>query len=346
MWRKGFGFTVLTACLVFIGILSLLNYSASFALISGIILAGIAIWLSQFVIGWNRTKSIIQFLVTYAVLLFLIWLAYMKLFPVVYLSIGTVPGVLEDYQAVIKPSDEKLISFIVQESGTLDSYQFLFQSSQPANFDLDSSQPIRFQERLIQSHKRGFLLREVSLQPLNVDDVGKVNITLADGSSFQGDLCGYFYEFFSTHPDIFIPQCPSTRIELVDFPKDSFYAAKNATNIENFVYIDTESVRWSVWHLDQGIKFSYIPPPFYHLRALLSPFIGISFWSQWVFVIIGMISTFIATSILKPTIVNLINDKFKSRIEKRIGGKPKTKVKLIISGRGEEKEIEIEQDES
>jgi hypothetical protein len=92
-----------------------------------------------------------------------------------------------------------------------------------------------------------------------------VNITLPDNTPFRAPFCGY--------------NCPETEVELIDFPKNFFYEAKNARDLNSLPYLKTETIQWHVSHPDRGISFAYnpYPSPINILTPLLQTVNGIYF---------------------------------------------------------------------
>lgn len=186
----------------------------------------------------------------------------------------------------------------------------------------------QFFEREVFSTPKGFLLQELNISPLKATPLGIVELELPDKTLLKGELCGS-------------KGCPSNEIILSDFPEGSFYAAKNAQDLQSLKYIDTSTTSWSVLDLDSGVTFAYIPQPFYNFRNILFPFLGISQINEWMIGLLGLILTFFVTPIVLP----VINDEIKQRIlrlfKKPVIDEKPTKLKIIVSPSGDEKEIEV-----
>jgi hypothetical protein len=186
--------------------------------------------------------------------------------------------------------------------------------------------------REVTSSNRGLLLKEVHIAPLQANSEGYVDLNLPNGKRLSGYLCTYY--------------CPKSKIRLRDFPKNYFYDAKNDVSLQRDPYIDIETITWSVNDLNEGIKFSYISPPYYYLLPLVKPFVGISSLSELIIVLLGIIGGLIVTPIVGAFLSDLVKSKIKSRFEKPPKKKQSRRTTLIVSSKGEEKVIEIDEDES
>jgi hypothetical protein len=82
------------------------------------------------------------------------------------------------------------------------------------------------------------------------------------------------------------------------------------------------------------------------LLPILKPFVEISSLSELVIGLFGIIVGLIVTPIVKPVLSNLVQNKIKSWLDRLTKKKPSKKVTLIVSSKGEEKEIEIDEDKS
>jgi hypothetical protein len=238
------------------------------------------------------------------VLFFLLmwWIAPRAQFPLV-----------AEYHVLIEPVDPTMRSFKIAEEVVVFSYP--------------SGMTLPYVERQIDSTNRGFLLREAHVVPLEADSSGYVDVTLTDGTSLKGSLCGDF--------------CPQATVELRNFPKNSFYDAKNAEVEGRDTYIDIETITLSISDLEQSIVFAYVPPPYHYLRLALAPFVGLSSFGEFVVASLGLICAVIIIPIVRPALSDVVKERFKSRFKKRPQKKVGKKATLIISGKGEEKEVEI-----
>ena len=298
--------------------LFLTSYYASFALLLGIFLSRPAkvlfhpfkLWLQK----WKWWQWIILILII--ILPLLLVLSSPPLPPP--------PPVVEEYSVIIEPVYPEMERFTVDE-------EIIFYSKQEINDIYGQMIYSSLPKREVTSTNRGLLLREVHIAPLQANSFGYVNYTLPDGILLSGKLC--------------TNDCPVSRIELRDFPNNSFYDAKDVDgSISYDSYIDKEKISWSASNLNKGIKFAYIPSPYYYLLPLLKPFVEISSIGQLVIVLLGIIGGLIMTPIVKPFISHLVKDKIKSWLERPPKKKPDKRVTLIVSSNGEEKEIDIDED--
>ena len=296
------------------------SYSAGLVLLLGLFLSRpakllfhrVASWVQKW-IGWKWITFI-----------FLVIILITFLSPVPYIH-PHLP-VVEKYSVIIEPVDPKMERFRVIEEVFFYSTQEVDIKNGPMNY---SSLP----EREVTSINRGLLLREVHIAPLEANSRGYVNLTLPDGILLRGYLCADY--------------CSKSRIELREFQENSFYDAKDVEgNISYDSYIDKEKISWSASNLNQGIRFAYIPLPYCYLLPVLKPFVEISSLSQLVIVLLGIIGGLIVTPIVKPVLSNLVINKIKSWFDRPTKKKPGKKVTLIVSSKGKEKEIEINEDKS
>jgi hypothetical protein len=217
--------------------------------------------------------------------------------------------VVTEYYATIKPTDFSKGKFSVSEE-----VKYEVRNS-PCEHPSEITKSINEETmpvRTVNSLSRGLLVREIQLVPL-------------DGSWLENDCCA-----------------SGENIELVDFPKNSFYEARRVEGVITSSYLDTESVHWKQYSSRDNIVFAYIATPYHIFRNFLSPLIGVSYQSNWVLGLSSIFISFVLIPIMKPALEDYIKSKAKSIIEKK---KDKTSEpvtsSLIISSKGEEKKIEI-----
>jgi hypothetical protein len=225
--------------------------------------------------------------------------------------------IVEKYLVIIEPETSKEDTFRIRETVT---------NPCPGLGRQNSIEVYNVPEREISGSPRGLLLKEVAIFPLQSSG-GIVNLHLQDGRFLVGPLC--------------VGRCPESTVELRDFPIGSFYAAKWAEKLELSPYIDTEKITWTIQNLDEGIVFAYVPAPFFYLRPIIEPFAGASSMSQLLVGLFGLIGTIIVTPIVKPVLFSRFQNTLGSWLDKRSGVDPSPKVKIVVSGKGEEKEIDM-----
>lgn len=160
-------------------------------------------------------------------------------------------------------------------------------------------EPVDLPPRVVTSRPAGFLLNEVTIAPLGMDANGSFSVRLPDGGELEGMFCESGL-------------CPTVDVELLDFPRDSFYAAKMAANLERFPYLDKETVRWTVVDPRKGITLAYIRPPFNRFLFLLKPFIGASTFGEWSVAALGFFVSSVVIPIVKPVFTNLAQERIKN----------------------------------
>lgn len=249
----------------------------------------------------------------FSIIFFVIWALPLWFLDSEPVPISATLPVVAEYHIAIKPVDSTLKNLKIEEEGILDGEMKLLS------------------ERQISGTSRGFLLREVRITPLEADASGYVNLILPDGSSLRGPLCGSW--------------CPQSTVELRDFPKNSFFDAKNAEQVgEPDTYVEVETIILSIRDLEQGIVFAYIPPPYHYFRPMLAPFVGLSSFGEIAIVIFSLTGTIILVPIVQPIIYNLAKSRLQSWFKKESKEKSVKTATLIVSSKGEVKEVEVNED--
>lgn len=215
------------------------------------------------------------------------------------------PPVIEQYTVVVEPSPSDANQFVVKESGLLDCEEFGVCGTEEEAFSLPPYE--------IESQPRGFLIREVTITPLKVEGQGR--LTLPNGILFSGPICTF--------------ACPSSQIELSEFPQNAFYDAPNTTNLEVDTYLDTETVTWEGEELEEGIRFAYVPAPFHFVRGALRPFIGLTSLPQWLFLIVMYAFTKLVEPLFFEAIQNRIKRRFPGLFPPDKGGDTAVKIEIV-----------------
>jgi hypothetical protein len=325
-------YTVLLIFLLALIGLFAVNYTAGLALIVGSALSLIVVRLWSILIKSSRRSCIL------ASLLLSLFIVGIVIFFFTLFSLGgevqstdtTCLG-LEPYfrtstkssQIVIEQSKVSPGNFIAREQVDILQEQVECKNGHALSVLNADTKTVQLSDRQIESQDRGFLLKEVSFTPSST-----VTSELPNGNSRITPL-----------------NILNTQVNIRDMPKDSFYAAKDAENLTLDTYVDTQTVQWSVRNASDGIVFAFIPTPFNILRPLVTPFVGISSWSEWLVAIIALVAGLIVHPIVAPVLNEIAKGRFKSWFD-RPTTQPKTTQptetgKLIISAKGEEKEIEI-----
>ena len=156
--------------------------------------------------------------------------------------------------------------------------------------------------REVASTNHGFIVQEVHINPLQANEFGFSSLTTSDGKSINVELCRH--------------SCPEGSVTLLNFPKNSFLEAKYDTNLQINSYLDTETISWSTKNLNKGIIFAYIPPPFYHFKLVLKPFLGVASFNQWIVAFLGAVGSIVIVPIVKPVLKDIAQDKLRSCLQK------------------------------
>lgn len=315
-------FIAAAAILIFMLLLAF-NLKGSLFFVSGILLAGLFWYLLA-----KERHSLRRFLNVRSVLALAVVTACGAVLAMTLLMLTLMRS-----EAVIQPllvaKYELTITYAQDDRFTLEEKVYPPYAGRPVDFE--TPQTVASSAAGV---PRGFLLRELAIAPLGVDAAGRVEIVLPDNTRLDGMLCSPY-------------GCPPNTITLADFPKNSFFAAKNAQDLQSQDYVDTSTFIWSVAALDDRVAFAYIPAPFNNFRSILAPFIGFSRVSQWAAALVGLVGALVVTPIVVPWINDEIKEFLQRRFKKPAAAPPQAveapKAKLIISADGEEKEIEVEQ---
>ncbi len=141
--------------------------------------------------------------------------------------------------------------------------------------------------RTLASEPRGFLLREVSFEPLENGPYQPVTFVLPDGMEIRASLCSF-------------RSCPPAQVEIEDFPANAFFGARGVSMVESMPYLRTETVTWTPADLSDGITFAYVPAPYHYLSPVLRPFIGASTLDDWMVSVIALLGTLVAAPLVVP----------------------------------------------
>jgi len=197
---------------------------------------------------------------------------------------------------------------------------------------------VELTERQVTSISRGLLLKELIYSPQNVTSK-TIDIPLSNGYHVVGNtLCSLNNV------------CPKINVTLQNFPKGTFYAAKASFDMQSTTYIDVENVSWSIYPNEEQVVFAYIPEPLQYIRPLILPFVGVSSLSHLLVALLSLAGTLILTPIVRPVITEQLQKGFLNWLRRPRWDKaeksgsppgPQSKAKLIISAKGEEKEIDV-----
>ena len=138
------------------------------------------------------------------------------------------------------------------------------------------------------------------------------------GRSIQGVENGLFVH------EVIIPVeltgykcCPAaSSVVIKNIPYNSFYDAQYVDSPEVDEYLGNSTITWQTSNLNGGIRFAYLPSPFHNLRALVTPFIELSKYDNWILAIFGFAISSIFILVIKPNVIGFINDKVKKTFNK------------------------------
>lgn len=151
----------------------------------------------------------------------------------------------------------------------------------------------------VSSRKRGLLLKEAVV---DVDEAELVS------EAFRREGTGTFVRRYDT-----------LNVKLEDFPKGSFFEARNTSNLQSRTYLNTETVTWMQTAYDPA-TFSYLPPATRFARPVLSLSYRIGSVGE---AVVGL-GSFAGSFALASAFESIIGDFAKERLGKlfrRSGGK-------------------------
>ncbi len=203
---------------------------------------------------------------------------------------------ISGYRVTVRASDSPAAGVLVTE----ELFYAVSEGEQIVFPDLALAPP----ERRVESVQRGFLLKEVRIEPLGGDAHRLISLPLPDGTQMSAWLCRGL-------------ACQEAVVQLEDFPAGSFYAARGVTEVEIVPYANTEIISWRTRDLSDGVVFAYIPPPFQALRPLLAPLVGASRADEWLVALVGMLATVASGPFVKPVLESLVEDRIKDLLRGR-----------------------------
>jgi hypothetical protein len=295
-WLRTTGYFVFMLSMLLIAGLLSVSYSATLYLVIGVLAA----WLITFIVSrilksrgeWLGASVAVIGVVLCIIVggLFLVLISFRERRMMVLCTPGeTMQTRLTEYHIIIEPIDFSQRSFRVLEGATYDVERHVCNPDRTTSVSVvEKDTVLSLPERQIHSSNRGLFIQEVHVTPL-------------DGSPLSGYTC-----------------CPETKtVELRDFPRNSFYEARDVQKVEPSRYLDTEIVRWDTRRLGQDIVFAYVAPPFHLLRNFFTPLIGISYQSQWMVTFVGLIAGAVIKQIVKPALFDFGKSRFKSLLERK-----------------------------
>jgi hypothetical protein len=209
-------------------------------------------------------------------------------------EIAPTEAVIRAYRVTVEPTDGTA-TFAVREEIVYD----LTVNGEITNRD----QLIQFAAREVEGNARGFLLREVEIEPLGQSVYADLRLPTPGGAYVDAPLCEPL-------------ACPPATVTLVDFPASSFYLARETTEVERVPYVQTETITWTTRTYERGLAFAYVPPPFHLMRPVIGPLLGASTASEWVAALVGALGGAVAIPLVKPLLVDIAEDKASEGIKR------------------------------
>jgi hypothetical protein len=164
----------------------------------------------------------------------------------------------------------------------------------------------------VTSNARGFLLRDVEITPVSGGVFANLRFPTPGGAYVEAPLCEPL-------------ACPPAIVTLADFPANSFYLARETTEVERAPYVGTETITWTTRAYERGLAFAYVPPPFHLVRPAIGPLLGASTATEWVAGLVGALGGAVAIPLVKPLLVDIAEDKASESIRRlRARGKKRS----------------------
>ena len=184
--------------------------------------------------------------------------------------------ILKNYQVSIIPLDPNMEKFRIDSEVKITPKKS--KSPKILRFELDST--------IVSSKSIGMFLRELEVsipqEPLEFDNLDK------DAEHPAGKLSQLDSKLVV---NLYNHDGYSKKVMLADFPKGSFYQARNPNTLKGTTYLDTETYEWT--SLEKEIKFSYIRPPFYGFSKTIGFFLWFASADRGFVFIVGCIGAFI-----------------------------------------------------
>lgn len=171
------------------------------------------------------------------------------------------------------------------------------------------NQACRYQESVSIDSGEFPSTRQVTSEKLNifldkvfVDTSEPLRIGLPDGKEVNDRLCDWG------------PYCVEAVITLKNMPKNSFYQFKYGEFIiEPTNEIDSQSVKWSVNDLSEGIQFTYLRQPYNDFYPVVLPLLEIDSIPVAITSAVG----FLGGIVVEPVLKNLVQKRYQQWLEKR-----------------------------
>ncbi len=344
-WLQLLRFLVFGLLLLFGVVTFSVSYSAGTAVLTGVILALLARALYRLI-----SKKFLELLIKGGLALLLVLLCSIVFITTIWseihpylLLLSPTPRicVLESYKATVMAGDTSLNTLSIRDEIVFNPTVLQHTTlTPPTTWDIvvtNEGQAFRLPERQILGGNRGFLLKQADFDLPYKDVFSSARFSPdLEYDEYNGSLV-YRLEDYYVLPCM---QRDTTNVTLKDFPRGAFFAAKDATDVNTQSYIDEDTITWSTGA--EHVTFAYVPPPFNHIYPLLNPLVGISSLNEFVDVIIAIVITFIVTNVIRPGLIEMAQNRFKS-LGKRPENEPSKKTILIVSSKGDEKEIEVKE---
>ncbi len=157
--------------------------------------------------------------------------------------------------------------------------------------DAGPSQTIEIPPLTIPAESRGFMLREVKF---DLADVLAKQVKGYDGYRLAG---------------------AKIRLELQNFPRGSFYQARDAKDVEQTSYLDTETIKWSP--PAPGITFSYIPPGWGIVRPIVDVLYGAQSIDKLVLGALGSVGTLVIGAVAEVFVGRFVKKPLEGMLDKK-----------------------------
>jgi hypothetical protein len=243
------------------------------------------------------------------------------------------------YQAFIKPKNESLNEFEIQEECVF-KYTSEFEDNKIAKTEIINrlkeviNQNIYIKEAV---HKKmGFLLKR---NDSVIDILNKnIEVNLDRTLIIHGQKAGFALQKVSFLPlrninFSSVNNSSSLAIEITNLPKGSFYELEgNKTEtIDRNEFVGDETIKWSIAGINREIQFAYFPFPYYYFSPILKLFTGIASFSDGILTMLGVISAYVVANLNKLGLLKILQGWLEKKLEefrnrKKVLTEPKAEV--------------------
>lgn len=150
----------------------------------------------------------------------------------------------------------------------------------------------------VTAESRGFMLKEIAFNTLDLVEKG---VNGYDGINLSD---------------------AKISLELRNFPRGSFYQARDVKAVDSSPYLDTETIKWAPPESD--VIFSYIPPGWGIMRPIVDLLYGAQTIDKIVLGAVGSLGTLILGTVTEVVVGRFVKKPLENLIDKKAKDAPKT----------------------